>query len=47
MEMKFDPSVKVKQGDLNKAPDGKQPNRKQLISTFLKRHLEKVNLKLL
>ena len=27
MEMKFDPTAKVKQGDLGTAPEGKQPNQ--------------------
>ena len=34
--MKFDPSAKVKQGDLNKAPDGKQPNQEATNIDFNK-----------
>ena len=36
MEMKFDPNAKVKQGDLNKAPDGKQPNQEAINIDFNK-----------
>ena len=36
MEMKFDPNAKVKQGDLSKAPDGKQPNQEATNIDFNK-----------
>ena len=34
METKFDPKAKVKQGQLNTAPDGKQPNREHTNIDF-------------
>ena len=36
METKFDPKAKVKQGDLNASPDGKQPNREAINIDFNK-----------
>ena len=40
--MKFDPKAKVKQGQFSDAPDGKKPNREQLILIFLNMHLENI-----
>ena len=34
MEKNFDPNVKVKQGDLGSAPDGKQPNQEAINIDF-------------
>ncbi len=34
METKFDPKAKIKQGQLNTAPDGKQPNREHTNIDF-------------
>ena len=34
METKFDPKAKIKQGQLNTAPDGKQPNREHTNIVF-------------
>lgn len=34
MEINFDIKSKVKQGELNKAPDGKQPNRESMNIDF-------------
>ena len=36
METKFDPSTKVKQGELGSAPDGKQPNQEATNIDFSK-----------
>ena len=36
METKFDPNAKVKAGDLNTAPDGKQPNQEAKNIDFSK-----------
>ena len=36
METKFDPKMKVKQGDLGSAPDGKQPNQEATNIDFSK-----------
>jgi len=36
METKFDPSTKVKQGELGSAPDGKQPNQEPTNIDFSK-----------
>ena len=36
METKFDPNAKVKAGDLNTAPDGKQPNQEAKNIAFSK-----------
>ena len=36
METKFDPNAKVKAGDLNTAPDGKQPNQEAKNIDFCK-----------
>ncbi len=36
METKFDPNAKVKAGDLNTAPDGKQPNQEATNIDFNK-----------
>ena len=36
METKFDPKMKVKQGDLGSAPDGKQPNQEPKNIDFSK-----------
>jgi len=34
MEINFDIKSKVKQGELNKSPDGKQPNRESMNIDF-------------
>ena len=36
MQKNFDPKAKVKQGDLNASPDGKQPNREAINIDFNK-----------